>query len=414
MTDDAHADITSHDTYVNDVPHATFSRLRREDPVSWWDEADGKGFWALTKHADCLAAVRDYKTFTSTKGIRLEDMSEEETEARRTIMEMDPPEHTRLRNLLGRGFSPKVVATYEQRIREIATDLIETAAQHDSFDFVKSIARPLPMRMLGRLLGVPDDDGGMLVDLGDMMIANTDPDFTDHVVDQVDTEEFRLLPFRSPAARKVFKYADEQARQRREQPTDDIISVLLSPIPGREPLSDLEFKNFFALMVAAGNDTTRYTMTYAIKALIDRPGLIEELRQADAALWKTAVEEFLRWGSVTMHFRRTAARDVTMHGRDIKEGDKVAIWFISANRDEDEFASPFELDIRRTPNRHVTFGRSGPHTCLGMWLARLEIRVMLQEFIKRARSIEQTGPEARLRSNFITGIKKLPVSVNWA
>jgi len=407
------ADLTSHDAFVNGVPHDTFTQLRREDPVSWWDEEDGKGFWSLTRYQDIFEANRDYKTFSSAYGVRLEEMDEEECEARRSMLETDPPKHTRLRHLVGRSFGPKVVATYEERIREIATQLLDHAASHDEFDFVQTIARPLPMRMLGRLLGVPDSDGQMLVELGDMMIANTDPDFTEHVVDQVDTEEYRLLPFRSPAALKVFEYAEEAGRIRRENPTEDLITLLLSPTRDGERLTELEFKNFFALMVSAGNDTTRYTMTYAMKEIIDRPELLDQLRAMDDAQWKLAIEEFLRWASVTMHFRRTATRDVEIRGKQIREGDKVLLWFVSGNRDEEVFESPFDLNLARDPNPHMTFGKGGPHACLGMWLARMEIKVMLQEFVKRAATVEQTEPHAYLRSNFISGIKRLPISVEW-
>lgn len=408
-----HADLTSHDAFVNGVPHDTFTALRRDDPVSWCEEDDGKGCWSITRYQDIFDINKDYKTFSSAHGVRLEEMDEEESEARRSMLETDPPEHTRLRHLVGRSFGPQVVATYEDAIRGIAENLLDHAASHDEFDFVQSVSRPLPMRMLGRLLGVPDSDGQMLVELGDMMIANTDEDFTDHVVDQVDTEEWRLLPFRSPAALKVFEYAEEAAHERREHPTEDLINLLLSPDRKGERLSELEFKNFFALMVSAGNDTTRYTMTYAIKELIDRPELLDELRELDDAGWKLAVEEFLRWASVTMHFRRTAVRDVEVQGKQIKAGDKLLLWFVSGNRDEDKFDSPFDLNIRREPNPHMTFGKGGPHACLGMWLARMEVKVLLQEFVKRAATVEQTEPHAYLRSNFISGIKRLPISVEW-
>ncbi|HSL58343.1 MAG TPA: cytochrome P450 [Acidimicrobiales bacterium] len=408
---DDHADITSHDTFVQGVPHATFLRLRREDPVAWFDEADGSGFWAVTKYRDIIDVSRDPDTFTSTKGIRLEEMDEEETAARRTIMETDPPEHTRLRRLVNRGFTRKAVLEYEESIRELAAAVCDDAVEAREFDFVDQVARQLPMRMLGRLLGIPDTDGAHLVELGDQMIANSDPEFTQHVVDQSDTEEYRLLPFRSPAAIELFDYAQEQADDRRAHPGDDIITKLLQPTTDGEPLSDLEFKNFFSLMVAAGNDTTRYTMTAGMKALLDRPHLLDELRHGDEKLWETATEEILRWGSVTMHFRRTATRDVELRERQIHAGDKVVTFFISGDYDEDQFADPFRFDIRRDPNDHMAFGRGGPHLCLGAWLARLEIRVLFQELVARVRSVEQTGPEARLRSNFIAGIKHLPVRI---
>lgn len=408
---DDHADLTSHDTFTRGVPHATFLRLRREDPVAWIDETDGSGFWAVTRYRDIIDVSRDTATFTSTKGIRLEEMDEEETAARRTIMETDPPEHTRLRRLVNRGFTRRAVQEYEDSIRELAAGVCDTAVEVGEFDFVQQVARQLPMRMLGRLLGIPDADGEHLVELGDQMIANTDPEFTRHVVDLSDTEEYRLLPFRSPAAIELFDYAQVQADDRRAHPGDDIITKLLQPTSDGEPLSDLEFKNFFALMVAAGNDTTRYTMTAGMQALLDRPHLLDELRHGDERLWETATEEILRWGSVTMHFRRTATRDVELRDRRIRAGDKVVTYFISGDYDDEQFPEPFRFDIRRDPNDHMAFGRGGPHLCLGAWLARLEIRVLFQELIRRVRAVEQTGPEERLRSNFIAGIKHLPVRV---
>jgi len=408
---DDHADITSHDTFVRGVPHATFQRLRREDPISWFPEADGSGFWAVTKYRDIIDVSRDPDTFTSTRGIRLEEMDDEETAARRTIMETDPPEHTRLRRLVNRGFTRKAVQEYEESIRELAATVCDDAVEAREFDFVDQVARQLPMRMLGRLLGIPDAHGAHLVEPGDQMIANSDPPFPQHVIDPSDTEEYRLLPFRSPAAIELFDYAQAQADDRRACPGDDIITKLLQPTTDGEPLSDLEFKNFFSLMVAAGNDTTRYTMTAGMKALIDRPHLLDELRHGDERLWETATEEILRWGSVTMHFRRTATRDVELRERQIRAGDKVVTFFISGDFDEDQFADPYRFDIRRDPNDHMAFGRGGPHLCLGAWLARLEIRVLFQELVARVRSVEQTGPEARLRSNFIAGIKHLPVRI---
>jgi len=406
---DAYADITSHDTYTAGPPHATLARLRAEQPVTWCDERDGRGFWAITKYRDILDISREFDTYTSRLGIRLEDMSPEETAARRTLMEMDPPEHTRLRRLVSKVFTRRIVETYEQQIRDLAAGVVERALQHDEFDFVHEVARELPMRMLGALLGTPDEDGPHLVELGDALLGNTDPDFTEHVVDQVDTEQFRLMPFRSPAGIELFAYAKQQAALRRANPTDDVISKLLAPTTDGEPLTELEFDNFFTLLVAAGNDTTRYTMAGSLKALMDRPELFGYLRTATDDQWRIATDELLRWTSVTTHFRRTATHDVELRGRQIREGDKVVVYFISGNFDDEQFADPFTLDLTRHPNDHMAFGRGGPHLCLGAWLARMEIRVTFQELVKRIATVEQIAPEAYLRSNFISGIKTLPV-----
>ena len=413
---DEHADLSSHDTFVEGVPHATLARLRRDTPVAWCDEADGAGFWAVTRYRDIIDVSRDPERFTSTLGIRMEEMDEEETAARRTLMETDPPEHTRLRRLVNRGFTRRAVTEYEASIRELAAEVCDEAVDAREIDFVSVVAKQLPMRMLGRLLGIPDADGAHLVELGDQLIANSDPEFTEHVVDLTDTDAYRLLPFRSPAAIELFDYAQAEADRRRAAPTGDIISRLLEPTTDGEPLTDLEFKNFFTLMVAAGNDTTRYTMAAGMQALLDRPHLFAELHAAppEADRWTTLTEEILRWGSVTMHFRRTATRDTELAGQPIAAGDKVVMWFISGDYDERQFADPYRFDPDRDPNDHMAFGRGGPHLCLGAWLARLEIRVLFQELTRRIVGAEQTGPVERLRSNFISGIKHLPVRLTPA
>lgn len=411
---DDQADLASHDTFARGIPHATFRRLRDTDPVAWVDEHDGgAGFWAVTRYADVLKVSHDVDTFTSTRGIRLEEMSPQETDARRTIMELDPPEHTRLRRLVNRGFTRRAVAAYEDTIRQLAVLVIERALPRREFDFVTDVARELPMRMLGRLLGVPDDDGSWLVSLGDALIANADPEFTEHPVDLTDTDEFRLMPFRSPAALELFQYAEEVARDRRANPRDDILTRLLAPTVDGEPLTDLEFKNFFTLMVAAGNDTTRYTIASGLWHLVNNPAQLERWRD-DHSITDRAVEEVLRAGTVTMHFRRTAMRDTELAGRSIRAGDKVVMWYMGADYDERQFPEPYVFDLTRTPNDHVAFGRNGPHLCLGAWLARLEIKVTFEELLPRLADIQFAGPSERLRSNFIAGIKHLPVRVTPA
>ena len=405
------ADLSSHDAFVDGVPHRTFEYLRREEPVAWFDEPDASGFWALTRHADIVAVNRNHRRFSSRRGIRMEEMADDERAARLTMMEQDPPEHTRLRRFVNRGFARPLIETYEQRVRDSVIRVLDRALARDEFDCVADIAKPLPLTMLADVLGVSEEDGAWLAEKGDEMIGNSDPDFTDHVVDQVDTDAFRLMPFRSPAAAEVFEYAERQAAIRRRAPRNDVISLLLEPLPDGTPLTDLEFKNFFTLLISAGNDTTRYAIASSLHVLANQPDLFEQLRHAGERLWGTAVEEFLRWSSPTMHFRRTAVEDFEMHGRRISAGDKLILWFISGDYDASVFEDPYRVDLARDPNPHMAFGRGGPHACLGMWLARLELRVVLQELVSRIRSIRQTGPEARLRSNFINGIKSLPVAV---
>ncbi len=411
VTGDRWMDITDPDVYRGGVPHATFQRLRDDEPVAWTDERDGSGFWSITRYQDIVACNRDFKTFTSRHGIRLEEMDEQETEARRTMMEMDPPEHTRLRRLVQGGFTRRMVSSYEDAIRLLARAVLDEALPTRRFDLVTDVARQLPMRMLGRLLGAPEQDDGYLVDRGDAMIGNTDPEFTEHVVGESDTEEFRLMPFRSPAGVELFEYAQKLADDRRAHPKDDVVTKLLAPTMDGEPLSDLEFKNFFTLMVAAGNDTTRYSMVGGLVALLERPEELARLQERPELI-PSAVEEMLRWTSVTMHFRRTATADVELHGQHIRAGDKVVFWWISGDFDERQFPDPYRFDIARDPNDHLAFGRGGPHRCIGEWLARLEIRVLLEELLPHLDRLTVVGPAQRMRSNFISGIKHLPVEVS--
>jgi cytochrome P450 len=409
---DAHADITDPDVFVTGVPHLTFRRLRDDDPVSWWDEDGGSGFWAVTRYSDIVEASHNWKVFSASRGIRLEEMTGDELLARRSLMEMDPPEHTTYRRIVQPPFTHREVVAAEHGIRLLARAVVDEVHGTERFDFVDAIARKLPMRMLGKMLGIPDDDGPWLVRQGDALIGTTDPEFTTHPVGLVDTDPYRLMPFRSPISRTLFAYAEEQARRRRETPTDDVISMLLRPKRDGAPLSEEEFRNFFTLLVAAGNDTTRYTMAAGMLALTEHPEQLAQLRD-DPSLLASATEEILRWGTVTMHFRRTALSDVVLSDTRICAGDKVLLWFISGDYDERQFADPLWFDIGRTPNEHLAFGLKSPHKCLGEHLARVEIRVLLQELLPRLGDVRPDGPVERLRSNFISGIKHLPVRASW-
>jgi cytochrome P450 len=410
---DPFAEITDPEIYTWGVPHAAFKRLRDNDPVSWWDERNSKGFWAVTRYRDLLTVNLNPRLFSSAFGVRYEEMTEEELHARQTLLEMDPPQHTLYRRLVASPFAPREVLAYEQGIRLLARAVIDEVRNRSEFEFVTDIARQLPMRMLGKLLGIPDTDGLWLVEKGDALIGNTDPELTSYPVGLVDTDAYRLMPSRSPASYELFVYAQEQAVQRREHPGDDVISLLLRPKKDGEPLSDLEFKNFFTLLTAAGNYTTRCTMAAGLLALLEHQEQLAELRE-DLTLMPTAVEEMLRWGSVVTYFRRTATQNTEFGGRTIKAGDKVVIFFISADYDERQFPDPFRFDIRRTPNEHAAFGLKGPHRCVGEYLARVEIKVLFEELLPRLADIRLNGPVTRLRSNFIAGIKHLPVRVSWA
>ena len=411
-TDDGHADLSSHDSFVDGAPHATFARMRRDDPMAWCDWAGGKGFWSVTRYADILALNRDYATLSSAHGIRMEDQTEEEVLARRTFQETDPPEHSRTRLLLAKAFSKPMIALFEQQIRELSREILDRALAQPEFDAVQHIARQLPMRVLGRIIGTPEEDLEWLVEKGDALIANTDAEFTEHVLDQADTEAFRLMPFRSPAGAELYAYAQRlMDRKRAEGDTSGVLHLITQPDAEGHVISDTEFRNFFCLLVAAGNDTTRYSIAAGLHALAHRPALLHQMQQPPEGLWETAPDEIIRWASPAMYFRRTAMRDFEFHGKQVKRGDKVLLWFVSGNRDEAAFDRPFEVDLMRRNNRHLAFGQGGAHVCLGMWLAKLEVRVLMEELAARVARIEAAGPHAYLRSNFVGGIKHLPVRV---
>jgi hypothetical protein len=402
-------DLSSQDAFTEGAPFETFARMRDDDPVAWCEMRHGRGFWSITRHADVLKLNRDTQTLSSACGIRMEDQSEEEYEARKTFQETDPPKHTRFRMLVNEAFSRGQVVLYEERIRKITHELIEQALQKRDVDATGEIARQLPMRMLAQILGIPEQDTNWLVEKGDALISNADPDYTDFVVDKVDTEEYRLLPFRSPAAMELFDYANVLLERIRKGEKVGVLNLVLQPDKEGHVIGDDEFRNFFCLLVAAGNDTTRFSISAAVHALANHPALLETLRAAEPDLMVTATDELIRWASPTSHFRRTATRDFECGGKTIHEGDKVILWFLSANRDERVFEQPYEIDVKRKPNRYLSFGQGGPHVCLGMFLAKLEVRVVLEEFAARVKRIEQTGKHSYLRSNFIHGIKRLPV-----
>ncbi|RME66504.1 MAG: cytochrome P450 [Alphaproteobacteria bacterium] len=411
---DPFVDLSSYEAFSQGAPFATFERMRREDPMAWCAAQKGRGFWSVTRYADILKLNKNPARLSSAKGIRIEDQTEEEVEARKTFQETDPPQHTYFRMLVNEAFSRGQVARYEERIRAITRELIARASEQGEFDAVEAIARQLPMRMLGQIIGVPDADTDWLVEKGDALISNTDPDYTDFVLDKVDTEEYRFLPFRSPAAIELFDYANELLTRIEKGEHVGVLNLVLQETKDGRRMSPGEFRNFFCLLVAAGNDTTRYSIAASIHALANQPDLLEELRGKDEAFTQRAADEMIRWASPTTHFRRTATEDFEFHGKTVKAGDKVVLWFVSGNRDADVFERPYEIDLTRKPNRYMSFGQGGPHVCLGMFLAKLEIRVVLEELAARAARIEQTAPHDYLRSNFILGLKRLPVRIRAA
>ena len=411
--DDGHADLSSHDRFSNGAPHNTFARLRRDDPVFWTEYAQGTGFWSIRRHKDITALNRQSALLSSAHGIRIEDQSTEEVIARRTFQETDGADHMGTRIKVAKAFSKPVIAGFEAQIRELCVEILDEALPKGTFDATKLIARELPMRMLGRILGTPEEDLPWLVEKGDALIANTDPDFTDHVLDKMTTDEFRLMPFNSPAGAELYVYAkDLMARKNAAGDTNGILHMIMQPGPDGSVMPDEEFRNFFCLLVAAGNDTTRYSIAAGLQAMCHQPELLDQMK--NGTVWDTMADEVIRWATPALYFRRTATADFELHGKTIRAGDKVVYWFASGNRDEAAFDGPMRVDLARTPNKHLSFGQGGPHVCLGMWLARLEVRVLFEELSKRISGIEAAGPHKFLRSNFVGGIKSLPVNVHMS
>ena len=409
-TDDGYADLGSHDSFANGAPLNTFARLRRDDPLHWSDWSGGVGYWSVTRHADILALNGQPELLSSARGIRMEDQTYEEYLARRTFQETDAPDHMATRIKVARAFSKPVMAQYEGVIRDLCGPILDAALDLGTFDATREIARQLPMRMLGRIMGTPEADLPWLVAKGDALIANTDPDFTTHVLDRMTTDEFRMMPFNSPAGAELFVYAKDLMRRRAEAGvTGGVLDLILAPDADGKTMPDHEFRNFFCLLVAAGNDTTRYSIAAGLQALARQPGLLAQLQSG--AVWDTMADEVIRWATPAIYFRRTATRDFDMHGKTVRAGDKVLYWFVSGNRDDTAFSDPMRVDLARTPNRHLAFGQGGPHVCLGMWLARLEVRILFQELAKRVRTVEPAGEHRYLRSNFVGGIKELPVTM---
>ncbi len=409
--DDGHLDLSSHDSFTGGVPHRTFERLRAEDPVHWTPETDGgRGFWSVTAHADIMTANGNNAVFSSGQGIRIEDQSHEEYMARRTFQETDPPEHRQTRRFLNPAFSRPAIAQYEDLVRALAADIVEQAFATDEFDAVDALAKQLPMMMLGRILGVPDADLPFLVEKGDALIGNSDPDFTDTIVDKVDTDAYRFMPFRNPAGVELYDYAQSVIEGEKDVDPDGILARVLGANKAESVMEARDFKNFFCLLVAAGNDTTRYSIAMALYQLTRDPALLRQMQSG--AVWNTVADEFIRLASPTMHFRRTATEDTELGGKAIAKGDKVILWFVSGNRDRAVFDNPHGVNLARDPNPHLAFGQGGVHLCLGMWLARLEVRVILEEIAGRLKGIEALGPPSWTRSNFICGVKSLPVRIS--
>jgi cytochrome P450 len=425
------------ETYVTGVPYDALARLRRRSPVVWVDEVPvlgwpgGPGFWLVLRHADVESVMRRPALFSSWLGatqIRDPGTAEALGYVRRMMLNMDPPEHSRLRRLLTRSFTPRAVARLEQRIREHARALCARvlAGPRGECDFAKDLAADLPLLALADVLGVPEQDRWLLFDWSNRVIGYQDPDYASSAefdpsgATPMAREAISLRPepgadgrLPDPRTREgmpdLYAYAHLLADEKRRRPGDDVMSILLAQVDDDGGRVDVEeFENMFWLFAVAGNETLRNGLPGACIALLEHPGAQEELR-ADPAAMPGAAEEMLRWWTPVMTFRRTATADCELAGQRIRAGDKVVVSFTSANRDEAVFADAGRLDIRRHPNPHLVFGH-GPHFCLGAHLARAQMRALFAEVLARTSALGYAGEPSFLRSNFQRGVKRLPIA----
>lgn len=402
-------DLLDHGLFADHEPWEVFDRLLHEAPVHFHPEPGGRGFWVVTKYDDVLAVVRDTKTFSSEVGgaATIEDLPDDVLEARRNFLEFDPPKHGRYRRLISTSFTPGAVGRYEEWLRELAAHRFAALPEGD-FDLVHELAAPIPIRVLAKVLGLPEENLPRLIELGDRLLVDTDPDIVGEHAFSGEREEDKYKPFGSPWADELCELGRRYYADRRRSPRDDVLTRIAQAEIDGQPLSERELDNMFALLIVAGNETTRQAIALGTLALAEHPGEYAKLR-ADRELVRSATEELLRWSSPVWHFRRTATRDAMIRGVDIAAGDKVTVWFSAANRDPDKYPDPHRFDVTRNPADNLTFGRGGPHHCLGAHLARLEVRVYLEALLDRVERIEVTGEPVRLRSNFTNGLKRLPV-----
>jgi cytochrome P450 len=379
-----------------------FAWLRREHPVSFYQEPvygelpAGPGYWALTRYDDVWAASRRPEVFISGKGVNIGDMPIEISEFFGSMIAMDDPRHNKLRGIVNRGFTPKAVASVMDGVWTAANDVIDRVAGLGECDFVRDIAAALPLKIICDMIGIPADHYERVFELTNIILGVGDPEYATSL------EELMA------AAIELNMYAMELGDRRLAEPADDLTSKLMHAEVEGERLTTQEFGSFFILLVVAGNETTRNAISHGMKALTDHPDQRKLWMSDFQRVAPSAVEEIVRWATPVIHFRRTASRDTEIGGQRIAEGEKVVLWYNSANRDETKFVDPFRFDVTRTPNEHVGFGAGGPHFCLGAHLARREIAVMFDVLLHRLPDIEITGAPDRLQSAFIHGIKRMP------
>jgi cholest-4-en-3-one 26-monooxygenase len=381
-------------------PDEDFRRLRRESPVHWHEDPSSRvpGFWAVTRHDDVVYVSRHPELFSShTRTSMFEEFADEDVALYQLMMLfMDPPQHTRQRAFVNRGFTPRMIKQLEEHIRDVGHRLIDAVVTRGEACFVRDIAAPFPLYVICELIGAPVEDREQIFAWSNVLVGSNDPDFA------TSPEDAREV------STQVLQYAHELAARRRKQPRDDIATSLLEPDADGNRLSADEFAMFILLLLIAGNETTRNGASGGMLAFFQHPEQWRRLVR-NRGLIRTTADEVVRWVSPVNLFRRTALRDTELRGRRIREGDKVVMFYSSANRDEDVFEDPYTFDIGRDPNPHLGFGGGGPHFCLGTHLARLELTVLFELLLDRMPDIRQAGEARRLRSNFINGIKEMPV-----
>ena len=380
-----------------------FAKLRAERPVSFHEERDfpgvpkGPGFWAVTRYADVVRASMDAESFVSGHGVSIPDQTPELNEFFGSMINMDAPRHTKLRKLVSAGFTPRTIKQVEESVRAQARRIVDAVAPKGACDFVEEVAAALPLRIICDMMGIPEADHRRIFELTNIILGVGDPEYASS------REELMA------AALELFRYAQALAEARRTRPRDDITTALIEAEVDGERLTSQELGSFFILLVVAGNETTRNAISHGMRALTDFPAERARWMADFERIAPTAVEEIVRWATPVIHFRRTATRDVALGGQPIRAGDKVVLWYNSANRDEALWPDPYRFDVTRTPNDHVGFGAGGPHFCLGANLARREIKVMFDELLHRLPDIHVSGAPDMLQSAFIHGIKRMRV-----
>jgi len=392
-----HIDLDNPDNFVSGTPHHWFRELRREAPVHWHKERGGVGFWNLTKYEDVKFVSRNPQLFSSwLGGTNIGDRPEEALMGMRMIMlNMDPPQHVKFRRIVQRGFTPQMTAKQEPYLRALSKRIVDAVAHRGECEFVEQLAAELPLQVICELMGVPLEDRKLIFELSNKLIGFDDPEFQN-------TEEDARQ-----ASMQMFGYALKLAEKYRKEPADNLTNTLMNVEIDGEKLSELEFCSFFLLLAVAGNETTRTVTTNGMRALLAHPDQLQMLAN-DPSLVPTAVEEFVRFDPAVHYFRRTATQDTEIRGQKIAKGQKVVMWYPSANRDEDIFSEPDRFDVTRQNNQHLAFG-IGEHYCLGANLARLELTVIFQEMLTRLKNPRLAAPPRRLRSNFINGVKEMRI-----